>query len=240
MLKKKAILFIHGFAGGIFDYGQLCNDLQIIDNFDVFIYTLPGHNEIIIKNVTYSDWIIASEKQLKIIINHGYKEIYIIGYSMGGVIASYLASKYKEIKKLILASPAFDFFKFNNKMNFKDGFKSILHIIKKYPLKYLLVKMIIIPLKCVRQFSYLVINYKNSICNVYCPTLIIWGNDDDIVPITGINYAYDNIKTKNIELFIINGVNHNIFRNERYIDIKNIIIKFLIEDKSNKKERYTI
>ena len=40
-----------------------------------------------------------SEMQIEKIIKHGYKEIYVIGHSMGGVIAAYLASKYKEVKK---------------------------------------------------------------------------------------------------------------------------------------------
>ncbi len=52
MLKKKAILLIHGFAGGAYDYGDLPNDLELINNYKVFTYTLPGHNKSIINNVT--------------------------------------------------------------------------------------------------------------------------------------------------------------------------------------------
>ena len=113
MLKKKAILLIHGFAGGAYDYGDLPNDLELINNYKVFTYTLPGHNKSIINNVTKEDWIKKSEYQIEKIINHGYKDIYVIGHSMGGVIASYLASRYKEVKKLVLAAPAFQYFKFD-------------------------------------------------------------------------------------------------------------------------------
>ena len=44
---------------------------------------------------------------------------------MGGVIATYLASKYKEVTKLILAAPAFEFFKFkDNKISLKNAINS--------------------------------------------------------------------------------------------------------------------
>ena len=99
MLRKKAILLIHGFAGGAYDYGNLPNDLEFVNNYKVFTYTLPGHDKAIINKVTKDDWIKMSEMQIEKIIKHGYKEIYVIGYSMGGVIAAYLASKYKEVKK---------------------------------------------------------------------------------------------------------------------------------------------
>ena len=64
MLKKKAILLIHGFAGGSYDYGDLPNDLELINNYKVFTYTLPGHNKSIINNVTKEDWIKKSEYQI--------------------------------------------------------------------------------------------------------------------------------------------------------------------------------
>ena len=82
MLRKKAILLIHGFAGGAYDYGNLPNDLEFVNNYKVFTYTLPGHDKAIINKVTKDDWIKMSEMQIEKIIKHGYKEIYVIGHSM--------------------------------------------------------------------------------------------------------------------------------------------------------------
>ena len=93
---RKAILLIHGFAGGSYDYGDFGNDLQLYRNFDVYTFTLPGHDKPKINKVTKEDWINAAENQIEKIINNGYKKIYVIGHSMGGIIASHLASKYKE------------------------------------------------------------------------------------------------------------------------------------------------
>ena len=51
MLRKKAILLIHGFAGGAYDYGNLPNDLEFGNNYKVFTYTLPGHDKAIINKL---------------------------------------------------------------------------------------------------------------------------------------------------------------------------------------------
>ena len=37
------------------------------------------------------------------------KEIYVVGHSMGGVLASYVASRHKEIKKWVLVNAAFNY-----------------------------------------------------------------------------------------------------------------------------------
>ena len=40
---KKAVLLIHGFAGGTYDLENLTKNLQA-NNFDTFTFTLPGHD----------------------------------------------------------------------------------------------------------------------------------------------------------------------------------------------------
>ena len=110
-----AVLFIHGFVGGNYDYANFPNELEVRKKFDVFTFTLPGHDKIIVKNVKFEEWISSAEEQINFLLAHNYHTIYVIGHSMGGVIATHLASKYKEIKKLVLVAPAFRYF------YFKDG-----------------------------------------------------------------------------------------------------------------------
>ena len=94
---------IHGFAGGTYDLEDLANYLELSSFFDVYQFTLPGHEKNLSK-VKYEDWIKASEEKVEMLINRGYKNIYLIGHSMGGVIATYLATKYRNVKnKLLLA-----------------------------------------------------------------------------------------------------------------------------------------
>ena len=44
MFRRKAILIIHGFAGGTYDQEYLANFLELDRGFDVYTFTLPGHN----------------------------------------------------------------------------------------------------------------------------------------------------------------------------------------------------
>ena len=108
MFFKKAVLVIHGFAGGVYDEEKLINYLQLNKSFDVFSYTLPGHEKNLSK-VNYEDCMDKSIEQVEWLIQNNYKTIYVIGHSMGGVIASFLATKYKQIKKIVLAAPAFEY-----------------------------------------------------------------------------------------------------------------------------------
>ena len=104
---KKAILVVHGFAGGVYDQEYLTHRLELIDNYDVFTFTLPGHDGNFKKKITYKDWIKKVDSEMEFLISHGYEKIYVIGHSMGGVLASYITAKYPQVKKLVLVAPAF-------------------------------------------------------------------------------------------------------------------------------------
>ena len=92
----------------------------------------------------------------------------------------------------------------------------------------------------IKEFMSLVETYKDDIKKIHCPTLIIWGNKDDIVPIDSINYAFENINSKSITFYEINNLTHDLFINNRYIDVKKIITNFLKKKQPNKKEKYKI
>ena len=241
MKNKKAVLLIHGFAGGSYDYGELINDLQLLDDFDVFSFTLPGHERLIINNVKREDWLTESERQLKKIINNNYKEIYLIGHSMGGVIAVYLAGKYKEINKLVLGAPAFLFFNFkDSNFKFKDGVKMLPKLFKRGKLRETFSRVFKVPFKTVKEFSFLAQEHKNDIKNVTCPTLILWGNEDDIVPREGVDFVFDNLKSNYVIMTEIDKINHDLFMNDRYNEIKKLIIDFFNNKYKNIKEKNKI
>ena len=98
---RTAVLLVHGFAGGVYDEEYLDHQLELISKYDVYTFTLPGHDGNTSKKITGATWIKKAESEVEFLINNGYKKIYVIGHSMGGVIATHLASKYKEIKKLV-------------------------------------------------------------------------------------------------------------------------------------------
>jgi len=226
---RKAILLIHGFAGGNYDYGDLGNDLQIYRNFDVFTFTLPGHNKLIVNNVSKEDWINAAENQIEKIIKNGYKQIYVIGHSMGGILASHLASKYKEVKKLVLASPAFKYFTFkDDKIDIIESLKQVPKLFIDYDSEKVISRILKLPIITIKEFMELAESHTNDVKKIEVPTLILHGTKDDIVPEDSVNYVYDNIGSKSVTLIELENITHDTFINERYEEIKKIITDFLI------------
>ena len=237
MLFRKAILLIHGFAGGSYDYSNLANDLQLCANFDVYTFSLPGHDKLIIKNVTREDWIKEAERQVETLIKRGYKKIYVIGHSMGGVIACHIAKKYPQIKKLVIASPAFRYFTFkNDKLDILASIKQTPSLFKDYEPDNVLSRIFKLPIATTLEFINLVKEHSNDVKDVLCPTLILWGNKDKIVPKDGVMHVYRNIKSDSVTLYEIENVTHDTFKNDRYDEILKIITKFLREINVSKKE----
>lgn len=230
MIFRKAILLIHGFAGGSYDYNNLANDLQLYADFDVYTFTLPGHDKLIIKDVTRDDWIREAEKQTEILIRRGYKKIYVIGHSMGGVIACHIAKKYPQVKKLVIASPAYRYFTFKeDKLDIFASLKQTPDLFKDYEPDNVLSRILKLPVSTTLEFINLVKEHSNDVKDVLCPTLILWGNMDKIVPKDGVMHVYKNIKADSVTLYEIDNVTHDTFKNDRYDEILKIITKFLKE-----------
>lgn len=238
--KKTAILLIHGFVGGNYDFGNLPNELSIIKNFDIFTFTLPGHDKVIVKDIKFEEWINEAKKQIEFLINHKYKKIYIIGHSMGGVIATYLASIYPQVKKLILVAPAFGYFSFKDgKIDIKDfnnTLKNLPEFFKEENFEKLLSRIIKTPIATMLEFTKLVSEYKNTIEKINCELLIIHGDKDKVVPKEAIDFAHNNSKTKTNILINVKNANHDCFNSKRKDDIIDIIKNFSTKKKlTNKK-----
>lgn len=227
MKLKKAILIIHGFAGGTYDEEELANYLELNRGFDVFQFTLPGHEKNLSK-VEHQEWISYSEKQIKWLIKNGYNKIYLIGHSMGGVIATYLASKYKEVKKLVLAAPAFQYLNvIKDDLNVSESLKIAPKIIKDYGSDEIIARMLKFNVSVIKEFMDLVKHYYDYPKYVTCKTLIIQGKNDNLVPESSSEYVYHNIKSRAKKLILLEGVTHDIFRHNKKEEIFKLVEKFL-------------
>ena len=242
--RKKAILMIHGFVGGCYDFNNFQNELQIYKKFDVFTYTLPAHEKFIIKDVKYQQWLDESTRQINFLISNGYKEIYLIGHSMGGVIAAHLASQYSQVKKLVLVAPAFRYFYFKDGKvdikNLNQTIKNIHEIIKGSSTDQVISRILKTPISTTIEFTKLVNHCQNCVKNITCDTLTIHGTDDIIVPTEGTEYVYNNIKSKTNILVNIKKLNHECFTHKMNGEVKKIIKEFLIKRPKNKKETINI
>lgn len=238
--RKKAILMIHGFVGGSYDFGSFHNELQTYKKFDVFTYTLPAHDKFIVSDIKYKEWLDESVRQIEFLINNGYKEIYLIGHSMGGVIAAYLASHYKEVKKLVLAAPAFRYFYFKDgKVDIKslnETLKNITEIFKGENTEKVVSRILKTPISTMIEFTKLVDHCQNCVNYITCDTLTIHGIDDIVVPTEGTEYVYNEIKSKTNILVNVKKLNHECFTHKKSKEVKKIIQEFLIKRPKKKKE----
>ena len=214
ILLRKAVLIIHGFAGGTYDEENLANCLEKSSKLDVYSFTLPGHEKYSFKTVKYQKWIAESENQLKKLIDYGYKDIYVVGHSMGGVIATYLASKYKEVKKLVLAAPAFTYLTFGENSNTLDKVKSAFIAIRENDKDEILTRFLKLPLTSINEFVKLINTYSDSYKKVSIPILILHGKEDTIVPVESSINVYEKLKSKNKKLILLDNESHDLFRND--------------------------
>lgn len=227
-LFRKAILIVHGFAGGVYDQEKLGLELESISKFDVYQFTLPGHDGDYKNEISMKSWIESSEQMMKFLISKGYKQIYLIGHSMGGVIAGHLASKFPEVKKLVLVAPAYRYIGFpEGKFDLKNALIKPKLLFKQYGAQLLLDRITKLPANSFIEFMKLVKKYQNDVVNITCPLLIIWGLEDNVVPENAITFVYNKVQSDYKRIKKYEKTSHDVFRDEKCDDIIEDIIRFL-------------
>ncbi len=146
---------------------------------------------------------------------------------MGGVLAARLASKYKEIKKLVLLAAAFRYLEFkDDNIDIVKSIKKTPELVKEYKDEFLsrLIKM---PPNAIKEFINTVKDNEHVLNNINIPTFIIQGTNDSLVPLETLDYIYKTIPSQKKEVLILDGVNHDIFKSEKKQEVTEEIIKFL-------------
>ena len=220
---KKAVLIIHGFVGTLYDNEYLMNYLELDNRFKVFARTLPGHHtNDNYQHVEYTEWIDFVDSWIEEIISYGYKNIYVIGHSMGGILTGHLASKYKEVKKIVFLNAAFHY------LNFKQN---KVDIIKNKDYKdYLevLTRVIHTTIPFFLEFTKLVKEEKECLKNITCDVLVLQSNEDQVIPVENGKLIYDDIKSNNKYLTFLDKERHDLFfGNNKEIDRKKEIAEYI-------------
>ncbi len=100
------ILCIHGFTGGTYEVEPLTEYLMNHTEWKVEMVALPGHgkaDELSLRGVGHREWIKACEEAYERLAQEC-SQVYVIGFSMGGMIASHLAAKYGADKLVLLSA----------------------------------------------------------------------------------------------------------------------------------------
>ncbi|SEQ77485.1 Esterase/lipase [Virgibacillus subterraneus] len=227
-------LIIHGYTGGPYEVEPLAAYLKEHTNWHIEVPTLPGHGrKLALDNVSHKKWINAAEDSLKQ-LSVKFDEIYIIGFSMGGMIAAYLAAKYK-IDKLVLLAPAGKYLSFKQiTMDIKDvavdGFNGKLNQNKLY-LHYKR-KLGAVPFKANIEFLKLLKFTRRYLKKVESPVLIAQGQQDGMVPYKTVYYLDKEITSKEKEVVFFERSRHLICLGNDKDALNIMIYEFLSKEKS--------
>ncbi|MUK89727.1 alpha/beta fold hydrolase [Ornithinibacillus sp. L9] len=235
-------LIIHGFTGGPYELEPLTNYLKENTNWDILVPTLPGHGkQLALENVTHKNWINTAEKSL-LQLKEKYEEIYVIGFSMGGMIAAYLAAKYK-VDKLVLLATARKYLSVKQMGVdlgdvIKDSFQGNLSQNKLY-LNYKR-KLGTVPLKANIEFLKLVRFTRKYLKNIKSPVLIAQGQMDSMVPYKTAYYLDKEIPSSKKEVVFFERSRHLICLGDDKDTLNRMVYQFLDKKKEDKKETVSL
>jgi carboxylesterase len=226
-------LCIHGFTGAPYEVEPLVCYLKERTNWQFAVPTLPGHGDSLnLKGIRYQDWLKHSEHALKELMKKC-ETIYIIGFSMGGLIASFLATRYP-VRKLVLLSAAALYV--NPKQlaadileMAKDSLKGDLSNNELYNRYKRKIKET--PISATLQFRSLVTKVRPLLEGISVPTLIAQGQCDGIVPPKSAEYLYNQIGAQQKKLVYYKNAKHLICHSEEREQLFIEVIQFL--QKSN-------
>jgi esterase/lipase len=222
---------IHGFTGGPYELAPLAAYLKEHTDWHIEMPTLPGHGEELeLNDVTYEEWIKVAENSFLRMIEDD-DEIYLIGFSMGGMIASYLAAKYN-VKKLVLLATSGKYLDFKQiRMDLheviRDGMKGELESNQHYT--HYKKKSGKVPMRANIEFIKLVQYTKPFLNEVDVPVLIAHGKKDGMVPYKTAYYLDKKIQSENKELILLEESRHQLCLGEDSDTVNEIVYNFLIK-----------
>ena len=157
-------------------------------------------------------WVARAQQEVMRYMEEG-AEVCLLGFSMGGVIASFLAS-FLPVSKLILIAPAFQYMKMETIRRLIPKYARILRQSETY----------------VPQFVELVNKLKPAVKQVRCPVLILQGLQDEFVPLSSARYAYRHVQSERKQLVCFEECGHELLENRRCRqDVALLIQAFLLD-----------
>lgn len=133
------------------------------------------------------------------------REVWLVGFSMGGVIASRLASKYP-VKRLVLLAPAFEYLTLQTVKNVAEGAVRILVNKPRTSSE----TMTVLPDSFAPAFRSIIAQHKDAIAEVTQPVLFLHGSTDEVIPVRSSVNASAKVPHDRKLVLILDGVLHRI------------------------------
>lgn len=234
---KTGVLCIHGFTGGPYELYPLVDFLHANTDWTIVVPTLPGHGETLdLKKLTAENWMMAAEQALRQ-LQKEVDRVFVVGFSMGGVIGIYLANRYP-IAKLVLLSAAA---KYISPAQLLQDIKEIAieavngkleenALYKLYKRKWRET-----PIHATLEFVRLVRMIEPYYGQIRIPVCLVQGKKDGIVPYTTAQFLFDQINSEKKDLIYSEKGKHHICYSEDCADWFNRTLLFLHEEEVENK-----
>lgn len=200
---ETGILLIHGFTGSPSELRPMGHFLRE-QGYTVYAPLLAGHGTSPeeLAETTWQDWWNSVKAGYERLQTVEVKKIYVVGHSMGGLLAFYVASKLAVDGVISLCTPIWVrdwranfvrwinfFIPYHQRSSKKED-----HIESQ------LVPYDRTPLKSIEQLNQLIRIVKKEIPNIDVPTLVIQSRKDETVLPKSANFIYDHIATEQKKL----------------------------------------
>ncbi len=254
--EKIALFLVHGFTDNVkSNFSDLIDYVESKSKINCIAYDLQGHSELEdIDSFDYKKCISKVEKEY-LEVQKNYDKVYLLGFSMGGVIASHLASKYS-CSKLVLIAPAFKYIeksglaknlfdiigediKSKGIFNLKNKEKLEEYINNKYGDEKVVFRKyfdgtLSTSIKSYINFILLVDKLDKNILIEDTPSRIYIGECDELVPVKAALKVYRNITSKDKMLKVMPHVYHELLHSSLKQELQKEILQFL------KKKEYAL
>ncbi|GGD05073.1 carboxylesterase [Thalassobacillus devorans] len=222
-------LCIHGYTGGPYEVQPLVDYLEQRTNWMFEVPTLPGHGrKLDLKGRYYQEWIATAELAF-LKLAKTCDVVYVIGFSMGGMIAAYLAGKYK-VDRLVLLSAAGKY------ISVPQMYKDITDFVAE-ALKGTLAdndlflhyqdKLKQTPFPSSIEFVKLIRFTRPFLKEVQVPVLIIQGQQDEMVPDKAAIYLEQEIPSTDKQLVFMKESKHLICYGKDKEELFETVMSFL-------------
>lgn len=231
-------LIIHGYTGGPYEVEPLRAYLEAHTDWGIVVPILEGHGEKLdLKEVSYQSWLDGAEKEL-VALSESCDHVYVIGFSMGGMIAAYLAAKH-DVAKLVLLATARKYVSFKYLSHYimemiGDGFKGKLKENEWYA--HYKNKVGDVPLKANVEFMKLVNHTKAYLEQVTSPVFIAQGQQDEMVPFKTAYSLEEEIGSTEKEIVFFEDTDHLICLGDNNDILNGMILQFLTANCETSKE----
>ncbi|KYG30750.1 alpha/beta hydrolase [Alkalihalobacillus trypoxylicola] len=229
-------LCLHGFTGEPWEVEPIANYLFEKKRWLVYTPTLPGHGPNgQLKDITHEQWLYAAEVATEELLKRCDK-VYVIGFSMGGMLACHIAAKYPVDKVVLLSAAAYYVNPTQLLHELKEAIKLRIRGQLQNDEHYQLYRQKILetPMSAVWQFMGAVKLIKPKLREIKAPTLIIQGELDEIVPKKSAQYLFERIQSEKKLLIFLKDSHHMICHGFDQIELIHHIEEFLEVEKIEK------